>query len=286
MIKKIKAIVFVIILIGLSISLQSLMAAWLSPTADAPLNNTDAPISIGSSQQLKKGSLILNTDGNQNGLVVPFGNVGLGTIFPEAKLDVNGEVRMGYTGLLCVASSSGAIRYNSVLGSSQFCDGSKWKTLLTDADRDGIVDWNDWDDNDVAKKHINLQPGNIASGTTIFGVTGTLQAASCPSGWISAAGYCVSPEFGPYNRNTASTYCASFKASVPSVDTFQQLKGLVPAGNDLWTSNVWAGNYDGYGYVAYWYTYNLVGTLIGGGGAWTNGIPSGGGNTKYVRCVK
>jgi len=51
---------------------------------------------------------------------------GIGTATPAAKLDVNGEVKIGSTALACAAGTAGAVRYNS--GSLEFCDGSAWNS--------------------------------------------------------------------------------------------------------------------------------------------------------------
>ena len=83
----------IILTLGLSISLGSLLAAWTPPSSAPPDGNIPIPINEGSSLQAKRGALILNTDDNPNGLVVQFGNVGIG-MTPGAgyKLDVSGNI--------------------------------------------------------------------------------------------------------------------------------------------------------------------------------------------------
>jgi len=53
------------------------------------------------------------------------------------------------------------------------CDGSIWKPLDSDYDEDGIVDWNDQDDNDSQLKDEQLKSGHIKTGVEIFGVYGS-----------------------------------------------------------------------------------------------------------------
>ena len=82
------AIIFVL---GLSISIQSLLAAWTAPTQTAPncpagAPACDAPINTGNGNQQKGGSLILGNAGNA--LLVPGGSVGVGTNNPAGKLNV------------------------------------------------------------------------------------------------------------------------------------------------------------------------------------------------------
>jgi hypothetical protein len=68
--------VFAILLtFGLSISLQSLLAAWTSPTAAPPNNNTDAPVNVGAATQTKSGTL--NLGGNINVIGLMKGSSGL-----------------------------------------------------------------------------------------------------------------------------------------------------------------------------------------------------------------
>lgn len=52
------------------------------------------------------------------------GFVGIGTSTPTTKLDVAGEVKVGYTGLSCSAPTTGAIRYLG--GNVEYCNGTGW----------------------------------------------------------------------------------------------------------------------------------------------------------------
>ncbi|MEK7097876.1 MAG: hypothetical protein AAB906_03450, partial [Patescibacteria group bacterium] len=90
-------LITIILALGLSISFQSLLAAWTAP-ADLPPTcasgnpGCDAPINGSLTTQQKSGTLILNTAGNTNGLIVQSGNVGFGTISPATKLQISGAV--------------------------------------------------------------------------------------------------------------------------------------------------------------------------------------------------
>jgi len=91
-------IITVVLALGLSISLQSLLAAWTAPTQTAPncpagSPGCDTPVNTGNSNQQKGGLLTLN--GTGNALLVPGGDVGIGTINPGVRLhvaDTNGEI--------------------------------------------------------------------------------------------------------------------------------------------------------------------------------------------------
>ena len=53
--------------------------------------------------------------------------IGMGTYYPQAKLDVNGEVRVGYEGGACTYNNMGAIRFD---GTHFYgCTPSGWKQL-------------------------------------------------------------------------------------------------------------------------------------------------------------
>jgi hypothetical protein len=80
----------VLLTLGLSISLQSLLAAWISPSLNPPLGNTDAPLTQGYTNEAKLGGLAIGGD-----LKVGVNDIysdsvshqiGIGTINPSAKL--------------------------------------------------------------------------------------------------------------------------------------------------------------------------------------------------------
>ena len=54
-------------------------------------------------------------------------NVGIGVNPPVAKLDVNGEIKIGNSGLICDGNTPGAMRYN--VDRVEFCDGSTWRSV-------------------------------------------------------------------------------------------------------------------------------------------------------------
>ena len=106
-----------------SIGLQTV--AFTEPTTSPPNADVYAPLNTGPTVQKKTGGIILNTGGAENGLTVEFGNVGIGTLTPTAKLDVSGSanftsgVKIGNDGSACTATNTGTLR--SIDGSLQFC---------------------------------------------------------------------------------------------------------------------------------------------------------------------
>ncbi len=63
--------------------------------------------------------------------IAPNGNVGIGYNGSPAaaKLDVQGEVKIGNTGAACTAANEGAQRYNATIKNMEFCNGTAWKTM-------------------------------------------------------------------------------------------------------------------------------------------------------------
>ncbi len=65
-------------------------AAFTQPSTAPPGADAYAPLSTSPDAQAKVGGLLLNTGGAVNGLIVQNGNVGIGTVNPATKLEVNG----------------------------------------------------------------------------------------------------------------------------------------------------------------------------------------------------
>ncbi len=63
--------------------------AWTSPAAAPPGGNVSGPLTTSGIGQIKAGNLALNTDGiYANALLIPSGNVGIGTVSPLVELHV------------------------------------------------------------------------------------------------------------------------------------------------------------------------------------------------------
>lgn len=78
-------------------SMQAWAQSGFPAPANPPNNNAAAPVNVSYSPQVKAGQLIVQgliSAGNPGtvGFAVQEGNVGIGTLTPDAKLDVNGDV--------------------------------------------------------------------------------------------------------------------------------------------------------------------------------------------------
>ena len=92
----------IILTLGLSISMQSLLAAWTAPTQNPPGGNPDKPIDESAVGQTKLGNLSVGGnfyvgDGGTNDVLFvdnANGKVGIGTTTPGYNLDVLGSARI------------------------------------------------------------------------------------------------------------------------------------------------------------------------------------------------
>lgn len=69
-----------------SIGLQAYAATFAIPTSGFPNGDAQAPLDTGPNANVKAGGLVVNSGGAPNGLLVPSGNVGIGTVNPLSKL--------------------------------------------------------------------------------------------------------------------------------------------------------------------------------------------------------
>lgn len=140
------------------------LQAWTGPTATAPGNNVDAPINVGTTDQVKNGGISMNS-------LAVFGSsyiqnkLGIGQASPVVALDVNGSIKLGNGGELCQVISAGALRYNSSTNAMEYCNGSAWGA-------------------------VGGGGGGVPSGAVI-----AFNLSSCPSGWSEYA-----PAYGRFIR--------------------------------------------------------------------------------------
>ena len=175
--------------VGFSLSLKLVSAVWQSPTADPPNGNVPDLINVSTSTQSKEGSLILNTIGDAQGLVVDKGNFGIGVIIPAARLDVAGGIKLG-SDFVCNSNKEGTIRYSSTSKSIEFCNATDWIAIELECVP-------------------NCPPSNGCGDDGCGGSCGTCPAPS------SGANYCHSS--GNVYHDVTSYTCNSSNTCIPTV---------------------------------------------------------------------
>jgi len=102
-----------------------------------PGGNVPAPLNVGPTGQTKDANLVLNLlNVSANGLLVPFGNVGIGTANPQSRLQVdNGYIQLDLTAGAppatdCdTAAERGRMITNNVAGILYICVDLGWMAL-------------------------------------------------------------------------------------------------------------------------------------------------------------
>lgn len=206
----------IVIVLGLTFSLQSLLAAWQAPTMDPPDGDFWDLLHSGITPQGKDGPLLVNGVAGapiglrvENGnLVVNAGNVGIGTESPGAKLEVSGN---GWTGLNLASTDSqgsflnfgdsadpdvGRIYYSHVVNLMGFYTNDTQKMVIDSAGNVGIGTNNPQTTLDVNGKVRSLgteatdadevlaTKGYVDSnGGVPTGAVMAFNATVCPTGW-------------------------------------------------------------------------------------------------------
>ncbi len=98
------------IALAITLGVTYAFASWTGPVATPPNNNVEAPINVGTVDQIKSGGLGVDT-------LAVYGNVG-----------VSGYIQVGTTTSSCSSGVEGALKYVSGTG-MQYCNGSSWSTL-------------------------------------------------------------------------------------------------------------------------------------------------------------
>lgn len=153
-----------VIILGvvLGTGLQFALAVWTprpAPPVTPPEANLPGPLTTGAGQ-IKEGNLIVNTgliglSPAANGLIVANGNVGIGTIDPGAKLEVNGKTRaQGY----CNQDGSKCLSFDTQIGDPLYYQYISWG-----------APW----DNDPYETYQQYNTAMIKTIETLFSDTGT-----------------------------------------------------------------------------------------------------------------
>ena len=58
-----------------------------------------------------------------------WGNVGIGTLNPSVKLEIDWNIKIGDEGSMCNPGTAWEIKYEVSLNKHQWCDGTSWNNL-------------------------------------------------------------------------------------------------------------------------------------------------------------
>jgi len=125
------------------------------------------------------GDVRLRTDGTQDLLLMPGGRVGVGTLAPVSKLDVNGEIKVAMSGVACSAANEGSIRYETTSNVLQYCNSVSWVSV--GAPVAGGESGNPFYGTAHTKAQCQAAGGTVTDYQTYSFCRFT--QASCPAGW-------------------------------------------------------------------------------------------------------
>jgi len=193
---------FILLTVGvfaMSLVIGYLVLAWSEPSQNPPQGNVPAPLNVGPQGQAKAGGLILNTGGAPTGLIVRYGNVGIGTTAPSTKLHVVGWTRVGgvYAGdTIQFETQNGfhRIAFNNL----RFWDWDTGGDMVTfnngnvgigttapayKLDIAGDVRWTGTlQGGSVPWARLTSFPGDCPSGQYVYGIGSTLKCSAPPRG--------------------------------------------------------------------------------------------------------
>ena len=89
--QKTKSIALILGVLAMSILVGYFVLAWTEPGSIPPVGNVPAPLNVSLNAQSKEGALVVGANSSvTTGLIVRYGNVGIGTTSPGEKLDIQG----------------------------------------------------------------------------------------------------------------------------------------------------------------------------------------------------
>jgi hypothetical protein len=164
---------------------------------------------------------------NERMRILGNGNIGIGTTTPQARLDVNGGIRVGNDTTNCTSSNVGTLRYNN--GGLQVCTASGWSYLQ------------------CPTGYIQV-PGSSLYGTRDFCVM--KYEAKTGSSTVAATTQAAGPPLGSLNQTNAITSCNLAGGSLINNREWMTIARNIEAQRVNWTGGtvgsgaLWSGHTD------------------------------------------
>ncbi len=155
------------------------------------------------------GTVGIATSGAEAVRVTPAQRVGVGRTSPQAKLDVNGGVRIGNNTDPCTGSNAGELIWNGA--NVQVCNGTNWTTLGTPAC--GLV----------ANPILYAAQDNVALSTQVDSNIALVAGLGCTSANISVSGV-GAPEYRICADATCTNVLQAWGVTVSSVQSGQYVQ--------------------------------------------------------------
>jgi len=106
--------------LAMSILVGYLVFAWTEPSQNPPQGNVEAPLNTSINAQAKQGALVIGTNSSlSTGLIVQYGNVGIGTTEVTAKLTIQ-NLDSTQAALLIKQNQSGSLFQKTIGGGSYY----------------------------------------------------------------------------------------------------------------------------------------------------------------------
>ncbi len=164
---------------------------------------------------------------NERMRILGNGNIGIGTTTPQARLDVNGGIRVGNDTATCTSSNVGTLRYNN--GGLQVCTASGWSYLQ------------------CPTGYIRV-PGSSLYGTRDFCVM--KYEAKTGSSTVAATTQAAGQPLGLLNQTNAITSCNLAGGSLINNREWMTIARNIEAQGVNWTGGIvgsgalWSGHTD------------------------------------------
>lgn len=155
-------------------------------------------------------------DAGGTNIYYEIGNVAIGHADPKAKLDVQGEIKVGNTNTACSVDTEGTQRYSSASKAMEFCDGIAWKKIAIDstAPPAAVNCVGSWSVCSGGQKTYTILIPAENGGTACPNSNGETSTSGCPA-WLGVTGSCYSATGCGTGTRTTSYICSLSSVTYP-----------------------------------------------------------------------